>query len=213
MEGFTPAQEEAVPTSIKSVFQCEQCEKTYKQRTSLNNHMKKVHIQNGTAMSSEISKEPCLKKTQEKASAKIDILKDRHVKEMTSSRRPSILPSLSNVIDKIKMRKIEHSGKHKYQSALEELNLSNKKIHEAEDESVTVVREDSMEEETETQSPSTAQSEKATADSPSGVPLKKPLCLPDGAPTKEGSRRKQKASKGRPDEEIIGQRAVNSKGE
>ena len=163
-------------------------------------------------MSSEISKDPCLKKTQEKSPAKIDILKDRHVKEMTSSRRPSILPSLSNVIDKIKMRKIENSGKHDSQSALEELNLSSKKIHKTEDESVTVVREDSKEEETETQYPSTAQSEKATADSPSGVPLKKPLCLPDGTPTKEGSRRKEKARRGRP-EEIIGQRAVNSKGE
>ena len=68
LEGLASAQEKDVPKaneSIKSLFKCKECRKTYKQRTSLNNHMKKVHIQNGTAMSSEISKDPCLKKTQE----------------------------------------------------------------------------------------------------------------------------------------------------
>ena len=194
-----------------SVFQCDQCSKTYKRRTSLKTHMKNAHLKKGPDMSSEIPK----KKTQDKTSAKKDIPKNRHVTEMKSSRIPSKFPTLSNVVDKIQMRPIENCSKSDSLTAPEE---EEQELHETEEKEVIVEREDNKEEEAETElklrmSPSLApkgQSEKRRIDSPptTGVPLKKPRRLPDGTPTKEGYRRKEVTRRERPV-----QKAVNSKGE
>ena len=203
------AKEKEVPqvqNGLQSVFQCEKCSKTYKHRTSLNMHVKKAHAEKGPDTSSELLKNACTKKTQDNNPGKIDIPQNRHVKEMTSSRRPSNLPHLSNVIDKIQMKPIKMSEE-------EEQDLYSKETYETEEEEVNVVREDIMEEEANQQSPSTAatvsQSEKRKADSPSTpeVLVKKPLRLADGRPTREGSRRKEETRGGRPVKE------VNSKGE
>ena len=181
-------------------------------------HVKKAHVEKGPDTSNELLKKACTKKTQDKNLAKIYIPENRHVKEMTSSRRPPNLPPMSNVIDKIQMKQIKMSGKsHSYTvTEEEEQELFSKETYETEKEDVNVVREDCMEEEANQQAPSTAagvsQSEKRKADSPStpGVLVKKPLRLTDGRPTREGSRRKEETRGGRPVEE---QRAVNSKGE
>ena len=213
-DSFGRAKEKEVSQANESplsVFQCDQCSKTYKRRTSLNTHMKKAHLKKGPDMSSEISK----KKTQDKTSTKKDIPENRHVTVMKSSRIPSKLPTLSNFVDKIQMRPIENSSKSDSRTAPEE---EEQEIHETEEKEVE--REDNKEEEAETETESMlrtsasparkGQSEKRRNDSPTttGVPLKKPRRLPDGTPTKEGYRRKEVARRERPV-----QKAVNSKGE
>ena len=215
------AKEKEAPQKRKgplSIFQCDQCSKTYKHRTSLNIHMKKVHIEKGPHMSSEISKQ---KKTLDKTSVKIDIPDTRHVQEMTTSRKPPKLPSLSNVIDKIQMKPIENTGKSDSAPEEEEQDIFRKEILETEEEEVNVERENNKEEDAETQSiwtsPSPAlknQSEKRrTSLSTPGVPLKKPRRLPDGTPIKEGYGRKEETRRVRPEEVHPSQRAVKSKGE